>query len=119
MVLPAKILYNLEANNFRNVLLNNFILKEILELSPVRNKIFVKTNKNKDEKDAVAPTIIVFFQDENNLTKVEENIVIHKSIKPNLFLDKLKLLVIEKNDIKNVQQKYFLKYDYLWKILLY
>jgi len=88
-------------------------------LSPVRNKIFTKKNKRKGDKDAVAPTFIASFQDEENLEKVKNNIVIHKSIKPNLFLDKLNLLVIEKNDIKKIQQKYFFKYDYLWKILLY
>jgi len=109
LVLPSKILYNYNAKEFRSVFINNFILTEILELSPVRKKLF---------SWAVAPTFIAFFKDEENLEKIKNNIVIHKSIKPNLFLDKLKILVIEKNDIKNVQQKYFLK-DYLWKILLY
>lgn len=110
LVLPSKILYNYNAKEFRSIFINNFILTEILELSPVRKKLF---------SWAVAPTFIVFFQDEENLENIKNNMVIHKSIKPNLFLDRLKLLVIEKNDIKKVQQKYFLKYDYLWKILLY
>ncbi len=108
LVLPStSILYNYKAVNFRRFWLECFGISEILELSPVRKEIF---------SWAIAPTFIWFFQLSNNS---EKNIIKHISIKKNIFLKKLQLLVIEKNDIKNVQQKYFLKYDHLWKILLY
>ena len=110
LVLPSKpILYNHNAEDFRQYFLNNFYIKEILELSPVRNHIF---------SGAVAPTSIVFFNYSNDDT-TENNIVIHTSVKPNIFLRYLKLIVIEKNDIKQIKQHYFKKYDYLWKIMLY
>ena len=108
LVLPStSILYNYEANNFRKFWLENFAIKEILDLSPVRTEIF---------SWAIAPTFIGFFQLSDNS---EKNIVKHISIQKNIFIKKLKLLVIEKNDTKKVEQKYFLKYDYLFKTLLY
>ncbi len=110
LVLPSSsILYNLNAKEFRYYLLNSFFIKEILELSPVRNQIF---------SGAVAPTSIVFYQYSHNVN-IENNVVLHTSVKPNIFLQYLKLIVIEKNDIKQIKQHYFIKYDYLWKIMLY
>jgi hypothetical protein len=110
LVLPSKpILYNHNAIEYRKYFLTNFYLDEILELSPVRQQIF---------SGAVAPTVIIFFNFCNN-ENTENNTVLHTSIKPNIFLERLKLLVIEKCDIKQVKQLFFLKYDYLWKILLY
>ncbi len=110
LVLPSKpILYNHKANEFRQYFLTNFYVREILELSPVRNQIF---------SGAVAPTAVVFFDDSYDKT-TEDNIVLHTSVKPNIFLQYLKLIVIEKSDIKQIKQSYFIKYDYLWKIMLY
>ena len=109
LVLPSKILYNYKANTFRQHFLKNYQLNEILELSPVRKSIF---------SWAIAPTFIACYEKykEENWFK---NIVIHTSIKPNIFLKYLKILIIEKNDRKEIEQSYFLKYDYLWKIMLY
>jgi len=110
LVLPSKpILYNHNASDFRQYFLNNFELAEVLELSPVRSQIF---------SAAVAPTSVIFFRYSYN-NNTEDNIVLHTSIKPNVFLKNLKLIVIEKNDIKQIKQSYFIKYDYLWKIMLY
>jgi hypothetical protein len=110
LVLPSKpILYNHNAIEYRKYFLTNFYLDEILELSSVRQQIF---------SGAVAPTVIIFFNFCNN-ENTENNTVLHTSIKPNIFLERLKLLVIEKSDIKQIKQLFFLKYDYLWKILLY
>ncbi len=105
-VLPSSILYNFNANKFRNHWLNSFEINEILELSSVRKNIF---------SSAIAPTMVAFFRQatENN------NIINHISIKPNIFLEKLNLIVIEKNDLKTIKQDFFIKYDWLWKIMLY
>ncbi len=109
-VLPSKpILYNHNAQEFRKCFLKQFNVKEILELSPVRHQLFA---------GAVAPTSIIFF-DYSHKKNTEKNTVLHTSIKPNIFLEYLKLIVIEKNDIKQIKQEFFLKYDYLWKIMLY
>jgi len=40
LILPSKILYNYTAKEFRNIFISNFIITEILELSPVRKKLF-------------------------------------------------------------------------------
>ena len=110
LVLPSKpFLYNHNAKEFRAYLLKNFIIKELLELSPVRHQLF---------SEAVAPTSIIFYNyADNNDTK--ENVIIHTSIKPNIFLKYLKLIVIEKSDVKEIKQHYFQTYDWLWKIMLY
>ncbi len=110
MVLPSKpILYNHNANEFRHYFLEQFKLKELLELSPVRNQIF---------SGAIAPTTIIFFNYAHG-NPTANNIILHTAIKPNIFLKYLKLIVIEKSDIKQIKQNYFMKYDYLWKIMLY
>jgi len=110
MVLPSKpILYNHNAYEFRQYFLNNFYIKEILELSPVRNQIF---------SGAVAPTAIVFYNYSHN-ENTNNNVILHTSIKPNIFFRYLKIIVIEKNDIKQIKQHYFKNNDYLWKIMLY
>jgi len=108
-VLTSKILYNHTAKDFRQYWLKNFLINEILELSPVRSQLFAR---------ATAPTAIIFYQYAHK-KNTENNIIIHESIKPNIFLKYLKLLVIEKNDIKEVKQEYFQKYDWLWKVMLY
>ncbi|MBW7954430.1 hypothetical protein H3C61_01325 [Candidatus Gracilibacteria bacterium] len=108
LILPSSILYNYNANNFRTYLLNTFAVNEVLELSPVRDYIFTHAKKS-----SIVLTISNYKEDNKN------NIVIHKSIKPNIFIKLLKILVIEKNDIKEIKQIYFLDNPFLWKTLLY
>ena len=109
LILHSKILYNHNADKFRKYWLENFNIAEILELSPVRRFIFA---------NADAPAIIAFYQ-YARAENTKNNTVKHTSIKPNIFLKYLKLLAIEKNDIKEIKQEYFQKYDWLWKVMLY
>lgn len=109
LVLHSKILYNHNAYKFRKYWLENFKITEVLELSPVRRFIFA---------NADAPAAIAFYQYAHG-KDTKNSIVKHTSIKPNIFLKYLKLLVIEKNDIKEIKQEYFQKYDWLWKVMLY
>lgn len=109
LVLTSKILYNHKANKFRQYWLKNFYIEKVLELSSVREQLF---------SGAIAPTSIVFYQYEHG-EETKNKIVTHTSIKPNIFLKYLKILVIEKNDTKKIKQEYFQKYDWLWKIMLY
>lgn len=109
LVLTSKILYNHKAEEFRRYWLGNFYINEVLELSPVREQLFSK---------AKSPAAVVFYQYACK-KKTKDNIIIHTSVKPNIFLKYLKILVIEKNDIKKIKQEYFQKYDWLWKIMLY
>lgn len=109
LILTSKIFYNHKASAFREFWLNNFYIDEVLELSPVRKQIFT---------NAIAPSAIVSYR-YSNKKDTKDNILTYISIKPNIYLDCLKVIVIEKNDIKNIKQEYFQKYDWLWKIMLY
>ncbi len=109
LILTSKILYNHNAKEFRKYWLDNFAIDEILELSSVRAQIFERPT---------APSIIIFYR-YSPTENIKNNIVVHTSIKPNVFFEYLKLIVIEKNDTKEIKQEYFQKYDWLWKILLY
>jgi N-6 DNA Methylase len=109
-ILPStSVLYNPSAKHFRKYWLDNFAIHELLELSPVRDQLFV---------NADAPTSIVFFAHDCS-SVIKENIITHTSVKPNIFLEYLKLIVIEKTDEKHIKQSYFQKYDWLWKTMLY
>ncbi len=109
LVLTSKILYNHYAKDFRAYLLDRFYIDEVLELSPVRKHLF---------KNATAPSVVVFYRYAHN-EDTRNNTLIHTSVKPNIFLRYLGLIVIEKIDRKEVQQKFFTDYDWLWKALLY
>ncbi len=106
LIVTSKILYNYNALRFRQYFLENFSVNEVLELSPVRTELFT---------NASAPSAVFFF----STKKDKDSIVKHTSLKPNIFLKYLSIIVIEKNDVKLIQQDYFLRYDWLWKVLVY
>jgi type I restriction-modification system DNA methylase subunit len=106
LIVTSKILYNHNALRFRQYFLENFSMNEILELSAVRSELFT---------NASAPSSVFFFSAKND----KDNTVKHTSLKPNIFLKYLSIIVIEKNDVKLIQQDYFLRYDWLWKVLVY
>lgn len=108
MLVTSKILYNINAENFRKYFLKNFKINEVFELSAVRKQIF---------NEATPPVSIIFYEySENDNLK---NTFKHISIKPSLFFKYFKTLLIEKNDEKVVEQSYVYCYDWLWKVLLY
>lgn len=114
VVVASKILYNNDADEFRKYFLDKFFIDEVLELSPVRKDVFV----NNDGKKAVAPCAVLFYRYANN-QQTDNNQVTHTSIKHNIFYNLLKILVIEKNDVKKLQQANFRTYPWIWKVLLY
>ncbi len=118
LIVTSKVLYNLQAKIFRQYFVKNFFIDEILELSSVRKEVFNRISEKKSEKRAIAPASIIFYKwaDGKNTA---ENTVKHLSIKPNLFFKLLKILVIEKHDIKEVSQGLFLENDWLFKLLVY
>lgn len=109
LIVTSKILYNLRAKKFRNYFLTNFNVNSVLEFSPVRRKVF---------KNAIGPGSIIFYkfsQDQNTL----DSLVEHTSLKPNIFFNMLRAIVIEKYDTKFISQNYFIENDWLWKVMLY
>lgn len=109
-VLKSTLLYlqKQKSKNFREFLLTKTKINHLIELSSVRKLVF---------KDAVAPAIILSykFSDDNTIGNRFE----HISLKPNLFFRLFNIIVVEKNDVKNVQQKMLMENDWAWKTLVY
>lgn len=114
-IIVSKILYKTEKSGvFRKYFLNRFSIRQVVELSSVRHQIFNQSNDS-----AIAPATILFFKKENRTDILRNNIVKHISLKPNVFFETFKLMVIEKYDIKEIAQKYFIDEDWIWKVLVY
>ena len=109
-ILHSKLLYNQKqpSKRFRSFLLEETKIHSIIEMSSVRKLVF---------ENADAPAVIISFSyaDGNNL----DNIFNYTSIKPNVFFRLFNIIVIEKNDIKYIQQDMLLKYDWAWKTIVY
>jgi len=115
LIVTSKNLYNIkpESKFFRRYFLDNFKINQILELSSVRRQVFIKSKAK-----AIAPPSIIFFQYANG-QNTDDNVVKHISLKPNRLFDLFNIFVIEKYDYKEVLQKHFKQYDWLFKVLVY
>lgn len=114
-IVVSKILYKLEKEGkFRNYFLNKFIVRQVFELSSVRHQVFDKSNDK-----AVAPASILFYSKTDNVEDINNNIINHISLKPNIFFENFKLMVIEKYDYKQISQKHFIEEDWIWKVFVY
>lgn len=114
-IIVSKILYKLEKKGvFRNYFLNKFLVRKVVELSSVRHQIFNQSNDS-----AVAPATILFYKKEEDVEVIKKNVIKHISLKPNIFFETFKLMVIEKYDVKEVAQKFFIEEDWIWKVLVY
>jgi len=114
LIVTSKILYNINADKFREFFINNFTLNRVLELSSVRKQIFRVGNK---APKATAPASVLFYKyplEDKSLN----NTVHYISLKPNKFFELFRAIVIEKYDYKKIRQKTLLK-DWVWKVLLY
>jgi len=109
-VITSKVFYNLNGKNFRKQFLRNFAVNHILELSSVRRHIFENAN---------TPVSVICFRKCKNKKEIITSKINYISIKPNPYFERLKILLISKSDFKTVAQSRLLKYDYLWKILVY
>ncbi|MDR0883383.1 MAG: N-6 DNA methylase [Oscillospiraceae bacterium] len=109
-VLHSKLLYMQKqpSKNFRKFLLTHTSISQIVELSSVRKLVF---------KNADAPAVILSysFTDSPALEHRFEYI----SMKPNMFFRLFNIIVVEKTDIKHVQQKLLLENEWAWKTLVY
>jgi len=109
-VLHSKMLYMQKqpSKNFREFLLTKTKITRLIELSSVRELVF---------KNAVAPAVVLSyrFSEENT----EHNRFEHISMKKNEFFRLFNIVVVEKTDIKSVQQKLLLDNDWAWKTLVY
>ncbi len=115
-IVTSKILYKISRKKgkkgiFRKYFLNNFLIRKVVELSSVREQVF--------NSDAVAPATILVYKREQDREKLRKNIVEHISLKPNVFFETFKLVVIEKYDTKEIAQRFFIDEDWVWKVLVY
>ena len=109
-IVTSKVLYNLQSEAFRTKnFFNRFKIRHILELSSVRKEIF---------ENATTPVSLLFYKPDKD-EEVLNNTFNYISLKPSPYFEKLKLLLISKNDLKKVSQKKVLEFDCLWKILVY
>ena len=109
-VLHSKMLYMQKkpSKMFREFLLAKTKISRIVELSSVRKLVF---------KNADAPAAILAYSFAENAPL--ENRFEYISMKPNLFFRLFNIVVIEKTDIKYVQQKLLAENDWAWKTLVY
>ena len=121
-VVSSKVLYNTENSSkaFRNYFLQKFYIKQVVELSPVNNKI---RGGNHIFDAARQPAAVITFQYEPESISTRNNIVQHITVKPNRFFLYYKTIVIEKHDVKDIKQEYFIEqfdgFDWLWKVLVH
>lgn len=118
-IVTSKILYKISRKKekkgiFRKYFLSKFKISQVFELSSVRHQVFDKSNDK-----AVAPATILFYSKSDNIEENRKNIITHISLKPNLFFETFKLMVIEKYDYKELLQSYFIDEDWIWKTLVY
>lgn len=109
LVIPSKILYKGKkpSCDFRQKILSDVCIQQVLELSAVRKQIF---------KGAVAPAAVLSF----TCRKAPDG---HKlqyiSLKPNRYLRLYGIIMIEPDDVKYVEQMQLREIDWLWKVLVY
>lgn len=113
LILPSKILYNNRDVfvEFRKSLLKSVKINEILDLSPIRKKVFHNAKQ--------APFVISLESGSKNSSKNLNNYFDQITLKPNIYFENYNILAIEKNDRKTIQQLKLFNFDYYWKILLY
>jgi hypothetical protein len=109
LIVTSKILYNIRSEKFREYFLRNFAIDRVLEFSSVRRNVF---------KNAIGPGTIIFYRFVHN-QDTRDRVIEHISLKPNRFFDLFQAIVIEKHDMKHIQQGYFMDNDWLWKVILY
>ncbi|TCI93746.1 HsdM family class I SAM-dependent methyltransferase [Tenacibaculum sp. M341] len=113
LVVTSKMLYNLNAKQFRQYFLENFFVDKIFELAPVRKEVF-----NESSDSAIAPAAVLFYRHTKN-QETNNNLVQHITLKPSKFFSLFKIFTIQRGDYKEVLQEKLKTYDYLWKVLVY
>lgn len=110
-ILHSKILYTQKepSKKFRQYLLKETCVLDIIEMSSVRKLVF---------KNANAPAAVITFNynsKENNL----ENRMMYTSLKSNMFFKLFNIIVVEKYDVKYVPQNLLYENDWAWKTIVY
>lgn len=120
LIVSAKNLYNKDSSIWRNYFLHKFYVTQVIDLSGVNTKI---TGGNQIFEAAKQPPAIIAFHPVQKDADPSQNLVKHITMRANRFFNTFRIIVIEKYDVKNVLQKYFMEskggYDWLWRVLLH
>ncbi|MDR0606652.1 MAG: SAM-dependent methyltransferase [Bacteroidales bacterium] len=110
LILHSKILYTQKkpSKEFRKYMLENTVIEKVIEMSSVREVIF---------ENAKGPAVIVMFkyQDKDCI----KNKMTYVSLKPNIFFKLFNVVVIEKNDVKHIEQNFLMQHDWAWKTVVF
>lgn len=112
LIVTSTIFYNAEDTTqfVKNKFWETYSVQTILEMASVQHLVFSSSN---------SPALVIKFQ-KFDLNYSEHIPIKFTSIKQNKFFNKwAKNLVIEKFDTKNILQKYFKQYQWLFKVALY
>nr|BFF38206.1 hypothetical protein BACY1_00110 [Tenacibaculum mesophilum] len=115
-IVTGKNLYNSDtkAVEWRKYFLSKFNLHQCFDLFGVNNKV---AGGKQIFDNANQPPAIFFYSLKNDSKK--KNRVKHIVARANKYYHYFKTIVIEKNDVKLIDQDLFIKDDKLWKIMLY
>lgn len=117
LIVRSSILYNLgyktNTSAFRNYWLQEFCIRKVFELAPVRKEVFDKSND-----PSVAPTAILFYKYANE-EDTNKNLLEHITLKPSRFFSLFKIFTLNRTDFKIIEQGKLKEYDWLWKTLVY
>lgn len=97
------------AKQFKTRFLSSFLVDRYLDLSPVRHLIF---------EEKINPASIVYYRLRNS-NHALDNLVLHESVKWNIFLKYFKTILVDRFDHKKIPQKLFLENEWMFKVCLY
>jgi hypothetical protein len=110
LILHSKILYTQKkpSREFRKYVLENAVIEKVIEMSSVRELVF---------ENAKGPAVVVIFKYKEK--DCINNKITYISLKPNIFFKLFNLIVIEKNDIKHIEQNFLIQHDWAWKTIVF
>ncbi|MCY4562033.1 MAG: N-6 DNA methylase [Flavobacteriaceae bacterium] len=116
-IITGKNLYNSDNNarQWRKYLLTNFNIHQCFDLFGMNNGI--AGGKQLFENTRQPPAILIYSK-KNAMSKKGDNFK-HITARANLYYHYFKTIVIEKSDVKVVNQNILLNDDKLWKLLMY
>lgn len=119
-VVTGKNLYNAKAAGWRSYFLNNYFISKVFELSSINNK---KAGGNHVFEHARQSAAVIFFHPGKNNDNTGNSLVTHITARANDYWKYFKTVVIEKQDVKKILQRYFMEtlggHDWLWRVLLH
>jgi hypothetical protein len=119
-VVTGKNLYNTDASKWRKYFLNNFCISKVFELSSINNK---NRGGPKVFEDARQPPAVILYHPKRKNEDAGNSLITHVTARVNYYWNCFKTIIIEKQDVKKVLQRYFMEsrggYDWLWKVLLH